>query len=236
MKKLLRRILFPLLLALLLCSTVMVLAMATDGVSEEFPDAMVDILADEELKAHKFGTYALADDGYLGIPVDFTFYHDDSFEVNTGYNGTALIMYVVNTRTERAGTDTDVKIIKSMLARGYVVAVADYHNHNKTTSPDIEWSTQLVNQSLAAGKFFESEPYKSGLKEKFIVPAGHNIEIGRVFWEFDKHSTDGTLEKIVDIWNVDFRGMKGDKAIIPWHNNGVRKETQNGIHDDSEPV
>ena len=234
MKKLFKRILLPLFLVLALVGTVSVLAMAANN--EALPDAMVDILADEELSKHKFGTYALADDGYLGIPVDFTFYHDDSFEVNNSYNGTALIMYVVNTRTERVGTDSDVDIIKSMLARGYVVAVADYHNHEKAVNTDIEWSTQTVNRSLLAGSFFSSAPYKSGFQEKFIVPAGHNIEIGRVFWEFDKHSTDGTLEKIVDIWNVDFRGMKGDKAIIPWHNNGVRKEAQNGIHDDSEPV
>lgn len=237
MKMIFKRFVLPLLLAMLLVGTVTVLAMAADGdAGETLPDAMVDILADEELSAHKFGTYALENDGYLGIPVDFTFYHDDSFAVDNDYNGTVFIMYVVNTRTERAGTDTDVAIIKSMLERGYIVAVADYHNHKKTTSPDIEWSTQHVNISLCAGKFFTSEPYKAGFKEMFIVPAGHNIEHGRVFWEFDKHSTDGTLEKIVDIWNVDFRGMKGEKFIIPWHNDGVRKEAQNGIHDNSEPV
>ena len=149
MKMIFKRFVLPLLLAMLLVGTVTVLAMAADGdAGETLPDAMVDILADEELSAHKFGTYALENDGYLGIPVDFTFYHDDSFAVDNDYNGTVFIMYVVNTRTERAGTDTDVAIIKSMLERGYIVAVADYHNHKKTTSPDVEWSTQHVNISL----------------------------------------------------------------------------------------
>ena len=233
MKTIFKRVLLPILLIAAIVSTVTVLAMAEND-EDHLTDAMIEILADETLAAHKIGTYALANDGYLGIPVDFTFYHDDSFAVNNSYNGTALIMYVVNTRTVRAGTDSDVEIIRSMLERGYVVAVADYHNHKKAVANDIEWSTQHVNRSLIAGSFFSSAPYKSGFKETFIVPAGHNVELGRVFWEFDKHSTNGTLEEIVAIWNVDFRSYKGTK-YVKWVGDNGRKATQDGF-DGTSPV
>ncbi|MBQ7380757.1 MAG: Ig-like domain-containing protein, partial [Clostridia bacterium] len=237
MKKTFFRIFLPILIVLMLITTVSVVAIAAsneDG--ENLPDAMIDIRADEELEAKLLNTYSLASDGYLGVPVDFAIYHDKSFAVDPGYNGTPLIMYVVNTRATRTGTDSDVSIIKSMLDRGYIVAVADYHNHKKAVTPDLDWAVQKLNRSVLSGTFFTDSAYKKSYKESFIVPAGHNIELNRVFWEFDKHSVDGTLEKIVEIWNYDFRGMKGKLALIPWHNNGVRKEVQNGIHDNSEPV
>ena len=233
MKKSFLKILLPLLLVLGIATAVTVVALAADG--EERPDAMVEILADAEISAHKFGTYALADDGYIGIPVDFTFYHDDSFAVDPGINGTTLVMYVVNTYANRTGTDSDVSIIKSMLARGYIVAVADYHNHKKASGADLDWSVQKVNISLLAGRYFTQSAYKYEYEEAYVVPAGHNLTRDLVFYEYDKHATNGTLERIVEVWNDDFRGIKGSTYLIPWHNNGVRKEAQKG-HDGSEPV
>ena len=239
MKKNFLRILLPILIIATLIAAVTVVAIAAnDENGETKTDAMVAIRADEELEAKLLFTTSLEDDGYLGIPVDITFYHDASFAVNPDYNGTSLIMYVVNTYATRTGTDSDVDIIKSMLERGYIVAVTDYHNSKKTTTPDLDWAAQTLNNSLRAGKLFPKDSsYNAQIfRESFVVPAGHNVERDRVFWEYDKHSADGTLEKIVDIWNYDFRGYKGDRFIIPWYNEDGRKETQPGIHDGSEPV
>ena len=233
MKKSFWKILIPLFLVLGIAMTVTVVALATE--KEERPDAMVEILADEDLAKHLVSTYALRDDGYLGIPVDFTVYHDTAFPIAPNANGTTLIMYVVNTRATRTGTDSDVSIIQSMLERGYIVAVADYHNHEKAVTPDLEWSVQHLNKLLMTGNFFTESAYKKTFTEALVVPAGHNIERDRVFWEIDKHSVDGTLDKIVETWNLDFRGMKGNAYLIPWHNNGVRKEAQKGL-DGTDPV
>ena len=93
MKKSFWKILFPLFLVLGIAMTVTVVALATEN--EERPDAMVEILADAEIQKHLLNTYSLEDDGYIGIPVDFTIYHDKSFPVDPGINGTTLVMYVV---------------------------------------------------------------------------------------------------------------------------------------------
>ena len=234
MKKTFLKVLLPLLMVLAVVATVTVVAFAVSD-NEERPDAMVEILADTDLQKHLLNTYSLADDGYIGIPVDFTIYHDKSFPVDPGINGTTLVMYVVNTYANRTGTDSDVTIIKSMLERGYIVAVADYHNHKKASGADLDWSVQKVNMSLLAGRYFTNSAYKYEYEEAYVVPAGHNLTRDLVFFEYDKHATNGTLERIVEVWNDDFRGIKGSTYLIPWHNNGVRKEAQKG-HDGSEPI
>ncbi|MBR2612628.1 MAG: Ig-like domain-containing protein [Clostridia bacterium] len=230
-----KRLLCMLVMLTLLVTSVLlgVVAFATSG--DGYVDAMAAIAGNETLEAKKIETVALAEDGHLGIPVDATVYFDAaSFDVTAGEGGTTLIFYIINTRTERVGTQSDVSIIASLLDKGYVVAVVDYHNHAKAVSPEIEWSTQAVGQTLLTGAFFESAEIKAQYAETFIVPAGHTLARDLVYWELDRHSRYGTMEQIVSVWNNDFRGVKG-KAIIPWHNDGVRKSTQNGF-DGTAPV
>lgn len=180
----------------------------------------------------------ISSDGYIGIPVEISIYYSGNTTVKEGYNGTPIILYAVNTRMDRVGTDSDVEIISSMLERGYVVVIADYLNDKKAVSPALDWSTQGMRGRLVAGEFFKSVKYlKSTGKyyETFVVPAGHNVSLGHVFWEFDKHSADGTLDKIVETWNNDFRYVKGD-VIVKWTDEqGERKSVQNGF-DGTAPV
>ena len=68
MKRTFLRILLPILIVLMLVATITVIAIAAnDDGGEILPDAMVDILADEELGSKLLNTYFVADDGYLGI-------------------------------------------------------------------------------------------------------------------------------------------------------------------------
>ena len=72
---------------------------------------MAAILADETLAQYKQGdTVTVADDGYIGIPVELTTYYDASKPTKTGFavDATNLVLYVVNARFERIGTDSDV--------------------------------------------------------------------------------------------------------------------------------
>ena len=236
MKKTFLRILLPIFIVIALATAVTVIAIAANDGGENYTDAMVDIRADEYLESKLLKTYS-GSDGYLGIPVDFAIYHSGG-TVDGGCNGTTAVLYVVNTRSVRSGTDSDTSIIKSMLDRGYIVVVCDYKNSAKAVGADLDWSAQNVVQSLRNGAIFKSaglgNNYIVSYKEVFLVPAGHNVERDLVFWSFDKHGMEGTLEKIVEVWNLDFRGMKGS-YVIPWHVDGERKATQQGL-DGSDPV
>ena len=81
------------------------------------------------------------------------------------------------------------------------------------------------------------EMYLAGktAKESFVCPAGCDVLLNAVFWEIDKHSTDGTLEKIVENWNSDFKATKAN-SVVKWvHANGERKTVANAT-DGSTPV
>ena len=185
---------------------------------------------------NKFGGYRLGDiqtldkDGHIGIPVELSVYYKSSKNVQSGPNGTPIILYVINTPTVRTGTQTDETIIGSMLDRDYVVVVLDYNFNEKAVSPALDWSTQAVRNKLINGEFFTNlNKFTAGgtYYETFIVPAGHDVSLNHVYWEFDKHGADGTFENIVDVWNTDFRKDKGE-TLIKWTDaSGKKKAVQN---------
>ena len=176
-------------------------------------------------------TVSLENDGTIGIPVDLSVYYSADEKSSPGYNGTAVILYVINTMAERTGTDSDDEIIRSMLDRGYIVTVADYKNNALAVSPQLDKSVQAIRNNLSAGKYFtDMDLITSGIyRETFIVPSGYNISLNNIYWEFDKHAADGTFEKIVETWNTDFRAVKGE-TVIKWTNSeGSRKEVRDAL-------
>ena len=234
---------------LLLCTLVTLLpikaiaSLAVTDANDGEADAMTDIKADSELSKLNWGdTQSFADDGYIGIPYEVTVYYDynNNGAAVPGYmtlGATPVILYVVNAGFERIGTDEDTVIIKSMLDRGYAVAVLDYKNNAKATGEALDYSAQLLRSKLAEGYYFtDKSVFPSGTyQDNIIVPAGYNVRLNDVLFELDKHGTDGTLEKIVNVWNNDFRLYHKDKVVKWVHEDGTRKETQNG-YDGSSPV
>lgn len=210
------------------------------GSSSKRTDAMEQIISNTELNVFKQGvTQEIADDGYIGIPVEITVYYDYATHgaANFGYGGTPVILYVVNTMAERVGTKSDVEIILSMLDRGYVVAIADYLNSDKAISPDLEWSAQLLRSNVKEGAYFTDKTvFPTGTYyENHVAPAGCDVSISNVFYEIDKHGADGALERIVETWNYDFRSCYAN-TVIKWvDGSGNRKATQKGW-DGSAPV
>lgn len=182
-----------------------------------------------------------ANDGYLGIPVEVSVYKDPSVSVKSGkaIDATPIIIYVVNTQVERIGTESDVSIIRSMLDRGYVVVIFDYLGNTKAVSPALDYSVQTLREKVTKGNFFSGLSGFGGgsYNNNFVVPAGYDVSLNNVFWEIDKHSADGTFDKIVEVWNNDFRAWsKNKELVIKWvDENGNRKATQDG-HDGSSPV
>ena len=232
---------FALLLILTLSLTVISAVVSTAN-DEEGVDMMAAILADETLAQHKQGdTITIADDGYIGIPVELTIYYDASKPTKSGnaVDATNLILYIVNADFERIGTDSDVDIIKSMIDRGYIVTVLDYKNHRKAKSPDLDFSIQLLRDKIYKGNYFtDRSVFMAGdYPNSFVVPSGYDVSLHHVFWEIDNHGTDGTFDKIIEYWNNDFRAWNTNKElVIPWvDDDGNRKATQTA-HDGTEPV
>ena len=177
------------------------------------------------------------DGGYVGDH-QYTVFHDSSKgTIKPGYEGTPIIIYTINhPGIERIGTDSNSEIIKSMLDRGYIVVVLDYLNSAKATTTNLANSTQAFRTDLRKGKILTSGNFPSGeYHENFLAPSGYNVRIGDVFWEIDKHSTEGTLEKIVENWNSDFRATKGSRLVKWVHEDGTRKAVQNDF-DGNAPV
>ena len=190
------------------------------------------------LKKYLLNAVKLEEDGYIGIPVEYGVLFDkERFEMKSGHGGTPIMIYVVNTKITRIGTDTDESIINSMLERGYAVIVLDYFGSDKADTPELDLSVQGLRRKVMSGELFAGIEGFEGksYSETLVVPSGYNASYGNVYWEFDKHGTDGTLEKIVEIWNNDFRATKGENVILWTDKNGNRKSVQTA-HDGSEPV
>ena len=193
--------------------------------NNDAPDAMVEIRADETLNAAFIKKMRLENDGYIGIPVELSIYYDYAAHgaaTPVGHldpDGDAVVLYVVNTNVERIGTKSDVEILKGLLERGYVVAVADYFGSTKAVSPALDWSAQGIREALYKGEYFSDISDKVGAGKyvtNFILPAGYDVAAYQVFWEIDKHGADGSLEKIVENWNTDFRSSQQKNKLVYW--------------------
>ena len=202
--------------------------------ASEFPDETADIKAEFDAEYLVQPTVGYTDD-YVGS-FEYTVYHGGG-EIKTGVEGTPVIVYTVNhPSAERVGTKSNTDIIRSMLDRGYVVVLLDYLNTSANTTA-LSYSTEVFRNSLINGEILTFGGYSGGksAEECFVCPSGCDVLLNAVFFEIDKHSTEGTLEKIVENWNSDFKATKGS-GIVKWvHENGRRKTVANAA-DGSSPV
>ena len=137
-----------------LCCIIMALGLFSGAqTTVERKGSMIEI--EENFSAYRLGdVQRISSDGYIGIPVQLSVYYDGEERVTSGIGGTPLILYVINTATERIGTKTDTQIIRSMLDRGYLVCVVDYLENGKATTPALDWSLQTLRANINAGKYF----------------------------------------------------------------------------------
>ncbi len=210
---------------LIACVTLFVTLFAVMTFAKDENDAMIEIEA--AFSDKQIGERVRLDDGYIGIPVELTTYYDyGKFgAAKTGYYGTNIALYFVNTKVERVGTETDVNIISSMLERGYAVVVVDYLNSPKAKSHDLDWSSQHVRIQVTNGTCFTDKTvFPLGTyHDTHVVPAGYDVTPFSTFWSLDKHGAEGSLDRIVEVWNTDFRSSKGNN-VIEW----LREETSQG--------
>ena len=164
-------------------------------------------------------------DGVLGLPVRVSTYYDKAFgSPKTWFRSTPLIVYTVGVQAQRYGTETDENIVKSMLARGYIVTVLDYLDDARAVMPKLDFSLQKMRLRIRGGEFFDEYFPKGEYRNSFVVPSGYNVSLSHVYYEMDKYCVDGTIEKVVETWNNDFRGTKGEKLVKWTDETGVRKK------------
>ena len=177
-------------------------------------------------------------DGYIGIPLEATFIFDnEKFTLKGGFGGTPIMIYVINTGVLRIGTASDEEIIEGMLSRGMAVCVLDYLNNELAAGNKLHYSVQSVRSLIMKGELFDSVPEfpKGDYPETLVVPSGYDVSFGNVYWEFDKHGAEGTIEKIIEIWNNDFRGTKSER-LIKWTDAFGNRKTVAAAFDGSLPV
>lgn len=170
----------------------------------------------------------MENDNYIGIPVKYGVFYDKSNMPKKGYGGTPIMIYVINTNINRIGTLSDSVIINGMIDRGYIVTVLDYLGNDCAVSPALDWSVQGIRRRIMQGELFaDTELLGPGsYPETLVVPSGYDVSYSNVFWQFDKHGSDGSFDAIVNIWNNDFRGTNGEK-LIKWTSiDGKRKQTR----------
>ncbi len=219
----------------LFATTVLAVASGTgEETAEEKTDASLEIKTafDEGHKifeatyTDEVGENGLTKWGYCGFEVKVTTYVKNKDTSAVPDNG-ILITYVINTNTERVGTDSDVDIITSLLERGYVVAVLDYQNDERAVSPALDWSLQTLRRLMLADDTMTTYLSDVALplhkEQSYALPAGYNIEVGVDYFNFAEHSVKGTMEHIVDIWNGDYGNNSGQdflsdngNTVIPW--------------------
>ncbi len=177
-------------------------------------------------------------DGYIGIPLKATFIFDkEAFTLRGGFGGTPIMIYVINTGVLRIGTSSDEEIIAGMLRRGMAVCVLDYLNSELAVGNKLHYSVQSVRKLIMTGEIFGSIPDfpKGDYPETLVVPSGYDVSFGNVYWEFDKHGAEGTIEKIVEIWNNDFRGTNSER-LIKWTDTLGKRKSVEAASDGSLPV
>lgn len=189
-------------LSLILCAAMIFTCMGTYAFADAAPQGGISGM-ENYLKY----SAAFANDGYLDIPVDiYTYFGDKTNEK------TPVMLYVINTNTKRTGTDSDETIVNDLVVnKGFVVVVIDYKNNSLAKSPDLDWSIQQIRTKITAGSYLSGALCDKELT--YVLPSGYNILYNDIYWSIDKHGADGSLEKIVEVWNNDFSYFKGDMTI-----------------------
>lgn len=192
---------------------------------------------EKQLLSYRIGEpYAVESDGVLGIPLAVSVYYDMKHGMpKSGFRSTNLIVYAMGVQCERYGTLSDEEITLSMIERGYIVAVVDYLDNPLAVVPRVDFSLQKMRLRILDGEFFGGAFPEGQYKNSFVVPSGYDVSLAHVYYEMDKYCVDGTIEKVVETWNNDFRGTKGERLVKWTDESGKRKKVASAF-DGTEPV
>lgn len=175
-------------------------------------------------------------DAYLGIPVDLYVYS----KVGRGSEIAPVLLYVINTNTERIGTESDVSILTDLIEE-YIVMVVDYRNNSLTTPINVDQSVHRIHLATAAGTYLtyteDGETKKLNILtqcDNWVLPAGYRIMRDIPYFNYKTHGVEGTLDQIVKVWNEDFSDTTHANVGITWG----QKTTEDGrlVYNDENGV
>ena len=189
-------------LSVILCAALLFSCMGPCASAEGEATHIISSIAEY----HVYGE-VLADDGYIGIPVEInTYVKEQTAEEKP------VALYVMNTNTERIGTESDDAILADLLDDGFIVVVLDYRKHPLSVSPDLDWSIQAIRSNIE-----QKDAYLNGNANKswysYVLPAGYRVEMNVPYWNIAEHGSDGCLDYIVDAWNDGVKTQKGNVTI-----------------------
>ena len=165
-------------------------------------------------------------DDYLGIPVDIYVYA----KVGRGNEVAPVLQYVINTNTERVGTESDVSILSDLIEE-YIVVVCDYRNNSLTTAINVDQSVHRIHMKTAAGTYltYNEDGKAKSLNiltqaDNWVLPAGYRIMRDITYFNYKLNGVEGTLDRIVQVWNEDFSDTTYAGVKISWG----QKTTEDG--------
>ncbi|MCK9479740.1 MAG: Ig-like domain-containing protein [Firmicutes bacterium] len=119
--------------------------------------------------------------------------------------GSPVILYIMNHAEERIGQESDLSIISDFIDDGYIVITADYMNNPKAAAPVIDFGimnlrVDVINSRLYTGTDLRNQTNGQDVNA-FVVPAGYRLARDLTYFEMDKHSSFGTLERVMELYN-----------------------------------
>ncbi len=164
-----------------------------------------------EISQYLHASETIADDGRIGIPVNVHTYYDDTKTYKSGADSSNVVMYVMNTNTERIGKKSDAEIIRGLIERDFFVIVVDYMNNEKTNTHELDWSLQDIRAAVNTGSYTDNQ--MTTAENVYILPAGYDIEYNIKYFSIDEYGVAGTLDYIVETWLNDFASIHADDIM-----------------------
>ncbi len=112
-----------------------------------------------------------------------------------------VAVYITNMDVPRIGTDGNQTLLEDLLAQKMLVIVLDASNIS-TESPDFEKTIHEFYTGLKNLIADATENAVSGqMNHIYFIPEGYRLQRDLSFWDIIKHSSHGTLDFILDVYN-----------------------------------
>ena len=153
----------------------------------------------------------------LGKDIPLNVYFVD--ETSTSPQQAPVVVYIKGLAVERIGQESDLSILSDYIEQGYIVICIDYEGDERAVGPAIDKDLLSFLQAIIGTEENEPSPILGSLNLEanpsrcFILPAGYRMAQDLVFWEFDKHGSYGTMQRIVEVYNREVADEKGRKHI-----------------------
>jgi len=153
----------------------------------------------------------------LGKDIPLNVYFVD--ETSTSPQQAPVVAYIQGLAVERIGQESDLSILSDYIEQGYIVICIDYEGDERAVGPAIDKDLLSFLQAIIGTEENEASPILGSLNLEanpsrcFILPAGYRMAQNLVFWEFDKHGSFGTMQRIVEVYNREVADENGRKHI-----------------------